>query len=377
MALIREAYPDSRRRAQALGIWAVGGAVAGAVGPLLGGLLTTIDWRLAFGINLPVCAGMLVLLRYVSHSPRRPAPFDWAGQALALITLGALIFGLIHGGAVGFVDPSVIIVLAVAAVGLVGFLAVEARARHPMMPLPLFHSAGLRIALAVGFAFMAGWFGTVFYVSLFLQQHLGLTPLRAGLVFLPAALFSVIGNVASGRLRNRYGPRAPAVAGQLSMVIGLVALLLTAPLGSPALTSVLLILIGPGGSVAMPVMTSVVLDSVTPERAGVASAVFNTFRQVGGAVAVAVFGALLANTADLRRRHADQLHHRRRAAARHRPDQRAHPIHRISSGALRAKWFRRDSARTGWQGRPARAAPTRRSLRTWRSPTTDSWTWAR
>ena len=79
------------------------------------------------------------------------------------------------------------------------------------------------------------------------------------------------------------------------MVIGLVALLLTAPLGSPALTSVLLILIGPGGSVAMPVMTSVVLDSVTPERAGVASAVFNTFRQVGGAVAVAVFGALLAN----------------------------------------------------------------------------------
>ncbi len=296
MALIREAYPDSRRRAQALGIWAVGGAVAGAVGPLLGGLLTTIDWRLVFGINLPVCAGMLVLLRYVSHSPRRPAPFDWAGQALALITLGALIFGLIHGGAVGFVDPSVISVLAVAAVGLVGFLAVEARARHPMMPLPLFHSAGLRIALAVGFAFMAGWFGTVFYVSLFLQQHLGLTPLRAGLVFLPAALCSVIGNVASGRLRNRYGPRAPAVAGQLSMVIGLVALLLTAPLGSPALTSVLLILIGPGGSVAMPVMTSVVLDSVTPERAGVASAVFNTFRQVGGAVAIAVFGALLANT---------------------------------------------------------------------------------
>jgi DHA2 family methylenomycin A resistance protein-like MFS transporter len=297
MALIREAYPDSRRRARALGIWAVGGAVAGAVGPLLGGLLTTLDWRLVFGINLPVCAGMLVLLRYVPTSPRRPSPFDWAGQILALITLGALIFGLIHGGAVGFSDPSVIIVLCVAAAGLVGFLIMEARVQHPMMPLVLFQAQGLRIALSVGFAFMAGWFGTVFFVSLFLQQHLGLTPLQAGLVFLPAALFSMAGNILSGRLRNRFGPRAPAVAGLLSMVIGLVALLLTAPVGSPALTAALLILVGPGGSVAMPVMTGLVLDSVPPERAGTASAIFNTFRQVGGAVAVAVFGALLANSA--------------------------------------------------------------------------------
>ena len=96
----------------------------------------------------------------------------------------------------------------------------------------------------------------------------------------------------SGRLRNRFGPRAPA--GQLSMVVGLVGLLLTAPLGSPALTAALLILVGPGGSVAVPVMTSLVLDRVPPERAGTASAIFNTLRQVAGAVAV--FGALLANS---------------------------------------------------------------------------------
>ena len=97
----------------------------------------------------------------------------------------------------------------------------------------------------------------------------------------------------SGRLRNRFGPRAPA--GQLSMVVGLVGLLLTAPLGSPLLTAALLILVGPGGSVAMPVMTGLVLDGVPQERAGTASAILNTFRQVGGAVAV--FGALLANSA--------------------------------------------------------------------------------
>lgn len=102
----------------------------------------------------------------------------------------------------------------------------------------------------------------------------------------------------SGRLRNRFGPRAQAVAGQLSMVVGLVAMVLTSPLGSPWLTAILLVLIGPGGSVAMPVVTGVVLDSVPPESAGTASAVFNTFRQVAGAVAVAVFGAILATSSN-------------------------------------------------------------------------------
>jgi DHA2 family methylenomycin A resistance protein-like MFS transporter len=165
-----------------------------------------------------------------------------------------------------------------------------------MMPLVLFGSTGMRIALSVGFAFMAGWFGTVFFASLFLQQHLQLSPLHAGLVFLPAAIFSMAGNVLSGAIRNRFGPRVPVVAGLLSMVVGLVAMLITAPLGSPMITAILLILIGPGGSVAMPAITGVVLDSVPPERAGTASAVFNTFRQVGGAVAIAVFGTLLANS---------------------------------------------------------------------------------
>jgi DHA2 family methylenomycin A resistance protein-like MFS transporter len=297
MSLIREAFPDSQQRARALGIWAVGGAVAGAVGPLLGGLLTTVDWRLVFAINLPVCLGMLIGLRSIPPSPRRPVSFDWAGQILAITALAALTYGLITGGSTGFNSPSVIITLLVAVAGVAGFLLVEARGRHPMMPLELLRPSGMRISLSVGFAFMAGWFGTVFLVSLYLQQHLGLTPLQAGLVFLPAAFFSMAGNILSGRIRNRFGPRVPAVSGQLSMVVGLVALLITAPLGSPVLTAALLILIGPGGAVAMPVITGVVLDSVTPERAGTASAVFNTFRQIGGAVAIAVFGALLAGAA--------------------------------------------------------------------------------
>jgi DHA2 family methylenomycin A resistance protein-like MFS transporter len=295
MALIREAYQDAKERAHALGIWAVGGAVAGAVGPVLGGALTTLDWRLVFAINLPVCVIVLVLLRSVQKSAARPTPFDWGGQIAALATLGGLVLGLIEGGSLGFTSPLVIGAFVVGAAGVVVFLVIQGRIRHPMMPLPLFRPRGMRIALLVGFAFMVGNFGTVFVNSLYLQQHLGMTPLLAGLVFLPSAAFAVTGNIISGTLANRYGARVPVVFGLLTMVAGLVILVLTAPLGSPWPILVGSIFTGAGGSVAMPPVTSVVLASVPAERSGTASAVFNTFRQVGGAVAIAVFGVLIAD----------------------------------------------------------------------------------
>lgn len=168
-----------------------------------------------------------------------------------------------------------------------------------MMPLGLFRPVGMRISLFAGFAFMVGNFGSVFTMSLFLQQHLGLPPILAGLVFVPSSAFSITGNIVSGRLANRYGPRVPAVLGLASMAAGLTALLLTAPLGSPLLAMALLPLNGLGGATAMPAITSVVLASAPAERAGTASAVFNTFRQVGGAVAIAVFGSLLGSPAGI------------------------------------------------------------------------------
>jgi DHA2 family methylenomycin A resistance protein-like MFS transporter len=295
MALVREAFPDPRRRAGALGVWAVGGAVAGLVGQPLGGLLTTLDWRWVFTINLPVCAGMVVFLLAVATSPSRPSRFDWAGQVLAVIALSALVYGLIDGGHSGFTRPAVILALAVSLAALAGFLLVQARGSHPMLPLGLFHSSGFRLALPVGFAFMVGNYGNVFVISLFLQQHLGLTPLHAGLVFLPSAFFAIAGNLASGPVTNRFGARVPVVAGLLSMVAGLLALLFTAPLGSAPITALCLVPIGAGGSLAMPSITGVVLEGVPAEQAGTASAVFNTFRQIGGAVAIAVFGALIAD----------------------------------------------------------------------------------
>lgn len=295
MSLVREAFPHPGRRAKALGVWAVGGAVAGLVGQPLGGLLTTFDWRWVFSINLPVCVGMLIFLAVVARSPTRPARFDWAGQALAVIGLSALVYGLIDGGHAGFGSLPVLAALTVAVLALVGFVLVQSRVRHPMMPLDLFHARGFRLALPVGFAFMVGNYGNVFVISLFLQQELRLSPLHAGLVFLPSAFFAIAANLASGPITNRYGARLPVVAGLSSMAAGLLALLIIAPLGQPAVIALGVIPIGAGGALAMPSITGVVLAGVPAGQAGTASAVFNTFRQVGGAVAIAVFGALIAD----------------------------------------------------------------------------------
>ncbi|WP_338074749.1 MFS transporter [Kineococcus vitellinus] len=298
MALVREAFPDVRRRARALGVWAVGGAVSAVVGQPLGGLLTTVDWRWIFTLNVPVGAGMVLLLLLVPPSPAhgaaRRVPFDRAGQVLAVVALAALVHGLIDGGHAGFTSPAVLASLVLAVVALAAFVLVQARGRHPMLPLELFAARGVRLALPVGFAFMVGNYGHVFVVSLYLQQHLGLSPLRAGTVFVPAALFAVVGNLVSGPVTNRFGARLPVVGGQLSMAAGLLALVPATASGSPWWTALALVPVAVGGSLAMPPVTGVVLEGVPQHRAGTASAVFNTFRQIGGAVAIAVFGALIA-----------------------------------------------------------------------------------
>ena len=299
MALIREAFPDAAARAQALGIWAVGGAIAGGVGPLLGGALTSLDWRFVFIINIPVCAAMLILARFIAPSTRRPARFDWAGQSLSIVALATLIWGLIEGGAIGFSNPLVVGSLTVAALSVAAFILRQKHADTPMMPLSLFRPSGMRIAVVIGTTFMIGWYGTVFVISIFLQQELGLTPLIAGLAFLPSSILSIFGNALSGTLVNRFGARVPIMIGLSLMVIGLIGLALTAELRSPVLVALLVGLIGPGGSIAMPSTTAVVLESAPAALSGTASAVFNTFRQIGGAIAIAVFGSLIAGPAGI------------------------------------------------------------------------------
>ncbi|MEZ0493495.1 MFS transporter [Kineococcus sp. TBRC 1896] len=296
MALIGQAHANPVRRARAVGVWAMGGAVASSTGPVLGGLLTEVSWRLIFWINLPVGLAALVLLVRVAPSPRRPAPLDGTGQVSALVAMGALTYGAIEAGARGFTAPQVLAAFAAAALGLVVFLTAQARGRHPMVPLPLLRTPAVAVSAVIGFAFMVAYYGLPFVFSLYFQQQRGLSPLAAGALFLPMMLIGLVLTPVSARIVERTGHRLPITAGLLVMALGAVALALLPASVPLAVPSALLVLIGLGGPLVMPPTTAVLLNNVAGHSAGTASGVFNTSRQVGGALAIAVYGGLLAGS---------------------------------------------------------------------------------
>jgi DHA2 family methylenomycin A resistance protein-like MFS transporter len=295
LALIREAYPDSAQRARAIALWTIGGSVAAAAGPVAGGALNLLSWRLIFAINLPVGVAALVLLAGVARSPRRPAPFDWIGQLAVVLAMGSLVYGVIEAGTEGFATPRVIGALVLAVLAAAVFVLAQAFGRHPMVPLELFRSRTVVVSAWTGFAFLGGFLGMVFVFSLYLQQQRGLSAFETGLVFLPMTFLSAFVSMASARLAVRFGPRVPVVGGMVGMGVGL-AVLAALPGSAPVwLLAVVMIPVGITGPLAMPSTTAQLLDSVPAHRSGVAGGVFNASRQIGGALAVAVFGALLAD----------------------------------------------------------------------------------
>lgn len=295
LALVRQGFPDQAKRARAIAIWTVGGAVAVAAGPVLGGALTaSVGWRWIFFVNLPASLLALALLTRVPASPRLPARLDVIGQVTAAVAMGALTYGVIEGGAEGFGQPFVVASLLVAAAAAAAFLAAQGRGAHPMLPLPLFRSRVVAVSLMVGFMLNATYYGGVFIFSLYLQQERGQTALHAGLMFIPMTALVAVVNLASAKLAELFGPRVPMVAGQLIGTAGLLALLTIGAHTSIWVVAALMVPVGLGGALTVPALTAMMLDAVPAERAGTASAVLNTGRQVGGAIAVAVFGALLS-----------------------------------------------------------------------------------
>ncbi len=295
MALIRQAFPEPKARGRAVGVWAMGGAVASSSGPVLGGVLNLVDWRLIFFINVPVGAIALLLLARTEPSRRRVVPFDLPGQATGVIAMSGLTFGAIEAGSQGFASPLVIAAFAVAALAAAGFLRTQQTVRHPMLPLALFGSRTVVITVASGFAFMVGYYGLPFVISLFLQQHRGLTALQTGFVFLPMMIIGAVLTPFSARVGERVGRRTIIISGLALMTAGLAVIALL-PAAAPLwLLALLMMLVGLGGPTVSPPATAVLLDAVPERQAGVASGAFNTSRQVGGALAVAVFGGLLTH----------------------------------------------------------------------------------
>jgi MFS transporter, DHA2 family, methylenomycin A resistance protein len=297
MALISHAYPDPVGRARAVALWSMGGVAASTSGPILGGLLSLVSWRLIFFVNVPAGVVALGMLTRTVRAPQHPAPFDWAGQVTAIAAMGGLTYGAIEAGADGITAAPVLAAFAVAVTAFAAFAVLQARGAHPMLPLSLFRSRTVTVAVATGFAFMVGYYGLPFVMSLYLQELRGLSALDTGVVFLPMMLIGAALTPFTARLGARFGSRSLVVTGLLAMMTGLTVIgLLPAPVPVPALSFVM-ILVGLAGPLVMPPVMALLLQAVPARRAGVASGVFNTSRQVGGALAVAVFGALLATRA--------------------------------------------------------------------------------
>jgi DHA2 family methylenomycin A resistance protein-like MFS transporter len=298
LALIREAYPDSARRARAISLWALGGSVGSAAGPVAGGVLSLVSWRMIFFVNLPVGLLALFLLARTRRSPRRAdTPFDWTGQVAAVAAMGGLTYAAIEAGAAGLTAPRVLIALVVAVIAGAVFVAMQALGRHPMAPLPMLRERTMAISASVGFALNVGFYGMIFLLSLYLQQEHGLSPLATGLAFVPMTLLTAFVSPTAAWFARKFGPRMPIITGQLAMAGGLILLCLPQASAPTWLMMLLMIPVGTGGSLAVPAVTSLLLDHVPAERAGTASGVLNTSRQLGGALAVAVFGALVAQHA--------------------------------------------------------------------------------
>ena len=297
LTLIREAFPDQVERGRAIALWTIGGSVAAAAGPVVGGALSLISWRTIFFINLPVGVAALFLLTRAHRSPRRAVPFDLVGQIAAVAAMGGLTYGVIEAGADGFASPRALAALTIALAAAVVFGVAQARGKHPMAPLDLLRTRTMVVSAGTGFAFIAGLTGAVFTYSLYLQQERGLSSFAAGLVFLPMTVLSGFVSMPAARLAHTFGPRVPIVGGMLLMAAGLV-ILASLPATAPVwLLAVVLIPIGINGPLSMQPTTGVLLSSVPAQRAGLASGVFNTSRQIGGALAVAVFGALISGHA--------------------------------------------------------------------------------
>jgi DHA2 family methylenomycin A resistance protein-like MFS transporter len=298
LALIVHQYPGPGPRARALGVWGGMGSLGVALGPVVGGgLVAVAGWRWIFLVNVPVCALTVALLRrHVQESPRDPSRrTDLAGLFLGVAALAGLTGGFITAGEQGWIAPLPDVLLGTGLVAGLLLVRAERRRTAPMLPLGLFRSVNLSAATGVGVLFNLCLYGALICLSLFLQQARHESALATGLLILPMSAAVGVGSMASGPLTARLGARIPMIAG-LALAGAGAALLAAAGADAPlAMITGGSVLLGMC-SLAMPAMTAVVVGSAGAEHAGVASGILNTARQAGGALGVALLGALLASS---------------------------------------------------------------------------------
>ena len=309
LAILQSSFRPDQRSA-AIGAWSGLGGVAVAIGPFLGGWLVQVaSWRLIFLINVPVAAVVTwASLRHVpeTRDPNAPAGVDLPGTALAAVGLAGVTWALTEGGGLGWTSPAVLAAGVGGTLALASMLLVEARSRHPMLPLSLFQSRQFSAANLVTFIVYAALGGSIFLLPVVLQNAVGMSPLQSGAALAPVTILMLVLSARAGRLSSQIGPRLPMTLGPALAGAGLALLTRVGP-GSSYLADVLpaMAVFGLGLSLTVAPLTSTVLSAIREEHAGVASAVNNAVSRVAGLVTVAALPGVVGIMADAYHRPAE------------------------------------------------------------------------
>jgi EmrB/QacA subfamily drug resistance transporter len=296
LAILANAFPEARERAGALAAYGATIGASFAIGPLAGGALTSgLDWQWIFLVNVPLGLACLWITRtkVVESRDPRPRRLDWGGQATLTAGLFLLVLALLRGNDDGWGSTAIVAALAGAVALLVAFVAIERRVAEPMLPLRLFRNPSFTGAQAAAFGISASFFAVFLYMTIYLQQVLGLSAIEAGLVYVPGTVVMFFVSGATSALSERVSARA-MVAGGLALVAAGMALMLVAEADSSwtaLLPGFLVASVGTG--MFNPSVIAVALGTVPEAQSGLAAGVNDTFRQAGIAVGVAALGALV------------------------------------------------------------------------------------
>jgi EmrB/QacA subfamily drug resistance transporter len=295
MSIITQVFTGRVERARAIGVWGGVVGISMALGPIVGGaLIDLIDWRAVFWINLPICAAAILLTAIFVPESRSITmrDVDPVGQGLGMTFLFGVVYVLIEGPARGWADARIVVVAVVALLAFTAFLRYESRRHDPFIDLRFFRSIPFASATMIAVCAFAAWGAFLFMMSLYLQDERGFSAMHTGLIFLPVAVGALVFSPLSGRLVGRFGSRPSLlVAGTLITAATLMLAGLTASTPVWLLLTIFAVF-GIGFALVNAPVTTAAVSGMPTDRAGAASAIASTSRQVGVSIGVALCGSV-------------------------------------------------------------------------------------